>query len=240
MVLIPAGTFMMGSEDGERYEHPVHEVDLEAFYIDVYEVTNAQFAEFLNEEGNQEEDGAAWLDADGEYVRIHREDGEWAVDTGYADYPVVEVSWYGARAFCEWRGARLPTEAEWEKAARGGLEGAKYPWGDEAPVCTPGAQNGASLARCSLHGTRPVGSFGPNGYGLYDMAGNVWEWVSSLYRGYPYQVGDGREDLEASGSRVLRGGSWNLWDYDLRVAHRSYNFPKGANINYGFRCSRSP
>ena len=112
MVLIPAGAFKMGSEDGYNNESPVHEVYLDDYYMDVYEVTNEQYAAFLNEMGNQEEGGVTWLDAGEDYVLIHRSGGTWEADGGYGDHPVIEVSWYGARAYCEWRGGRLPTEAE--------------------------------------------------------------------------------------------------------------------------------
>ena len=160
MVLVPAGEFEMGNEDGDGDERPVHTVYLDAYYIDVYEVTNAQFAVFLNVKGNQSEGGETWLD-DG--ARIHQSGDEWQDDAYYGDHPVVEVTWYGARAYCQWRGGDLPTEAQWEKAARGGLEGMDYPWGDEAPVCTLGAENGAQNRRCLLLRVLPVGTFSPNG-----------------------------------------------------------------------------
>jgi len=128
MVLIPVGEFKMGSDSGSSSEKPVHTVYLDAFFMDVYEVTNAQFAEFLNDRGNQSEGGANWFFAGQAWVHIQQSDGQWQAQSNYSDHPVVGVTWYGATAFCAWRGKRLPTEAEWEKAARGGLEGATYPW----------------------------------------------------------------------------------------------------------------
>jgi len=221
MALIPAGDFQMGSENGDSDERPVHTVYLDAFYMDIYEVTNALFAEFLNARGNQKEGGATWLDAGDEDARIHQAGGRWQADAGYEDHPAVEITWYGARAFCEWRGARLPTEAEWEKAARGGLSGASYPWGDEAPVCEKGAQNGAQFGACDGE-TVAVGSFAANGYGLFDMAGNVWEWVWDWYAVDYY----GRSRLQnplgpdSGEGRVVRGGSWDNNVNGLRSANR--------------------
>ena len=130
MVRIPAGEFMMGSNDGDNDEKPIHKVYLDAYYIDIYEVTNAQFSRFLNEKGNQKEGGVTWLNIGIEYCLIEYKNGKYQPKSGYANHPVIEVSWYGARAYAEWIGKRLPTEAEWEKAARGGLVGKKYPWGD--------------------------------------------------------------------------------------------------------------
>jgi formylglycine-generating enzyme required for sulfatase activity len=241
MALIPAGDFQMGSENGDSDERPEHTVYLDAFYMDVYEVTNALFAKFLNARGNQEEGGATWLDASDGDARIHQAGGRWQADAGYEDHPAVEITWYGARAFCEWRGARLPTEAEWEKAARGGLTGASYPWGDEAPVCEKGAQNGAQFGACDGE-TVAVGSFAANGCGLFDMAGNVWEWVWDWYAADYY----GRSLLQnplgpdSGETRVVRGGSWVSSGDLLRSAYRHWYDPSNSNSNYGFRCALSP
>jgi len=132
---VPEGSFWIGSPGGEGQddEHPQHEVYLDAFWIDRTEVTNAMYAAFLNEMGNQREGGVTWLDATAEDVLLERVGGEWRPLAGYEDHPVVEVSWYGAAVYCTWAERRLPTEAEWEKAARGGLEGAFYPWGAGPP-----------------------------------------------------------------------------------------------------------
>ena len=240
MAYIPAGCFQMGREYGDRDERPVHEVCLDAFWMDTHEVTNAMYAQFLNERGNQGTGSATWLDTDAANVRIHQQDGEWAADAGYADHPVVEVSWYGARAYCEWTGDRLPTEAEWEYAARGGLEGKDYPWGDESATCTPGAENGAQFSACSGK-TVPVMTFAPNDYGLYDMAGNVWEWVADWYdRDYyqnsPQQNPTGPKRGEY---RVLRGGSWDFGGDCLNVALRNWLYPGVTRDSDGFRCLRS-
>ena len=222
LVSIPANSFMMGSDSGSSDEKPVHEVSLKGFWMDQSEVTNAMYAKCV-------EAGAC---------SPPFSTGNYANDA-YADHPVVYVDWTKAQAYCEWAGVGLPTEAEWEYAARDGLEGATYPWGDETPVCEVGVENGASFTNCSDRGTRPVGSYAPNGYGLYDMAGNVWEWVSSEYKAYPYDAGDGREDLTTNVSRGLRGGSWSSNENYLRVADRVRFTPSNANDDIGFRCSRS-
>jgi formylglycine-generating enzyme required for sulfatase activity len=204
MVYVPAGEFQMGSMDGYNDEQPAHTVSLDGFWIDKHEVTNAQFAAFLNKEGNQEEGGATWLDLDSEYCLIEQSGGEFRPKPGYADHPVIEVSWYGAKAYAEWVGGRLPSEAEWEYAARG-PEGHTYPWGDDEPTCDLGQYYGCS------GNTVPVGSFpdGTSWCGALDMAGNVWEWTRSLYKDYPYDSGDGRESLEGSDPRVVRGGAFD-------------------------------
>jgi formylglycine-generating enzyme required for sulfatase activity len=135
----------------------------------------------------------------------------------------------------------LPTEAQWEKAARGGLEAKNYPWGDETPVCEKGAENGArfdDLAGCNLADTERVGSYSPNGYGLYDMAGNVWEWVSSQYEPYPYVSTDGRENPVGSANRVMRGGAWSELQIVTRVSGRSSSFLPYL-YGVGFRCARN-
>jgi formylglycine-generating enzyme required for sulfatase activity len=222
---IPAGSFLMGSNPDEELvdcwkyrsdceldwfinEAPIYEVYLDAYYINVYEVTNEEYAVFLNVKGNRREGGSTWLKADSEDVLIELVGGEWQPKNGYHDHPVVMVSWYGARAYCEWAGGRLPTEAEWEKAARGELEGKKYPWGDESPVCTPGAENGAQYKVCGGR-TVPVGTFQPNGYGLYEMAGNVWEWVLDWYDEgyYARSLLENPTGPSTGEFRVLRSGS---------------------------------
>ena len=185
MVLVPAGPFTMGSNRGSDNEQPVHDVTLAAFYIDQYEVTNAQYRACVEAGGCAEAPGCS----------------ERYDDPDKVDHPVVCIDWHQARAYCEWRGDRLPTEAEWEKAARG-TDGRTYPWG-EIVVSDLGNYDYNS------EDTTPVGSYlyGVSPYGVYDMAGNVWEWVQSEYRDYPYQADDGREDLDGrTNVRVLRGG----------------------------------
>lgn len=127
MVYVPEGEFQMGSEDGDSDEEPIHAVYLDAFWMDQTEVTNAMFAKFLNEEGNQSEGGVSWLDASDDDVLIVKNGSTWQPKSGYEDHPVIEVSWYSAQAYCAWVDRSLPTEAEWEKTARGNLDGKKYP-----------------------------------------------------------------------------------------------------------------
>ena len=165
MVLIPAGEFQMGSNDGEPDEKPVHTVYVDAFYMDVTEVTNVQYKKFV--------------DANPQWKKSHISDGDYLkhwngnrYPTGKGNHPVVYVSWYSAMAYAAWAGKRLPTEAEWEKAARGRLVGKKYPWGDLIDF---------SKANYDSMGTTTVGSYPPNRYGLYDMGGNVWEWCLDMY-----------------------------------------------------------
>jgi formylglycine-generating enzyme required for sulfatase activity len=223
MMLIPAGEFEMGSKDGHSHEMPVHTVYVDDFYIAQTEVTNAMYAQCVQA-------GVCASPGAGDFGK-----------TEFANHPVGKVSWYDAVAYCEWANGRLPTEAEWEKAARGGLEGKLYPWGDQDPVCDRRAENGAQSLLCVREGTVPVGSFPPNKYGLYDMAGNVWEWVNSCYRDYPYTAGDGREYKFASCNRVLRGGSFSNQINSLRVAFRNLEGPRiSVFAKYGFRCIFSP
>ncbi|MEW6405551.1 MAG: SUMF1/EgtB/PvdO family nonheme iron enzyme [Chloroflexota bacterium] len=198
---------------------------LDAFWIDQTEVTNEMYALCVA-------DGACDPpDNTNSYSRENYFDAE-----EFADYPVVYVSWYDAQDYCTWAGRRLPTEAEWEKAARG-ENGQFYPWGDEDPS--------SSLLNYDSNGgdTTPAGAYpdGASPYGALDMAGNVWEWVFSLYQPYPYDAGDGREDLEASGLRVLRGGSWVNYGYGfVRAAYRYGSDPGVSVSGIGFRCARSP
>ena len=174
MVLIPAGTFQMGSEDAEadKDEQPVHTVHLDAFYMDKYEVTNTQFKAFVDANPPWQKDNNidTWF-----LTRSYLKD--WTGNdypVGKANHPVVDVSWYAAMAYAQWAGKRLPTEAEWEYAARGWLAGQKYPWGDTITSAD------ANYNR-NVDNTTSVGQYAANGYGLYDMAGNVWEWCLDKY-----------------------------------------------------------
>jgi formylglycine-generating enzyme required for sulfatase activity len=251
MVTVPAGEFQMGCDEGNPNEscisdaQPLHTVYLDAYAIDKHEVTNAQYAEFLNAEGNQEEGGATWLDADDDDVRIHQ-NGVWQADAGYEDHPVVEVSWYGARAYCQWQGKRLPTEAEWEKAARGDSDIRVYPWGDDAPDCLRLNYYHSGTGYC-VGDTTQVGSYpsGASPYGALDMSGNVSEWVndwfdSNYYSTYPVDGWPSNPSGPATGTyKVLRGGGWgSYWD-NVRAAFRSYNIdgPHYSGDTMGFRCA---
>jgi formylglycine-generating enzyme required for sulfatase activity len=177
---------------------------------------------------------------------------EWNVKD---DQPVVAVSWAQAAAFCQAHAARLPTEAEWEYAARGGVEGAIYPWGNGTNPTVQGRKT-VNLADESskrrnpgwtdvvddyddgFAETSPVGAFPPNGFGLYDMAGNVWQWTSSLDMPYPYRLADGRENPTSQDRRALRGGSWTTPLRGLRLSYRVMDDPRDEDDNHGFRCVR--
>jgi formylglycine-generating enzyme required for sulfatase activity len=238
VVLIPAGPFQMGSRDGEPNEHPVHTVYLDPFYMDRYPVTNADYARFLNLFGNREEGGEKWLDIDHHPLswwlcKIQKKDGRFVPKRGYENHPVVKVSWYGARAYARWVGKRLPTEAEWEKAARGGLEGRKYVYGD---TLSPDQANVAGL-----HAGTPVGAYPPNGFGLYDMVASVWQWCGDWYDPQYYARSPSRnpQGPESGTLKVLRGGSWfhkGSWP----VATRSEDDPLSHDFCFvtGFRCVR--
>ena len=240
MVPIPAGEFQMGSNDGDGDEKPVHTVHVDAFYMDKYEVTNTQYKRFIDANPEWRKDSIADRFHDGDYLK------GWSGNdypNGRADHPIVYVSWYAAMAYAKWAGKRLPTEAEWEKAARGGLVGKKYPWGDTID---------GRKANYDNSNTTPVGSYGANGYGLYDMSGNVWEWCLDEWHGDFYRVSSGRNPVaggsitdiknnytNVKSSRVLRGGSWSNADQVVRVAYRSSYTPTVTNNDFGFRCARA-
>ena len=247
MVLIPAGTFQMGSAhpNANADEQPVHTVHLDAFYMDKYEVTNAQFKEFVD--ANPE-----WLQ-DLQDLGINYGDNQHLPDwrgnnypAGEADYPVNFVSWHAAARYATWAGKRLPTEAEWEYAARGGLAGKKYPWGDAEPTLADANYGyGGDEDRQGGPTIVPVGQYAANGYGLYDMAGNVWEWCIDEYDADFYAVSDNSQNpfsnvidenwLEID--RVSRGGSWYDSAWSLRVAQRGKGAPQ-PDFFTGFRCVR--
>jgi formylglycine-generating enzyme len=231
MVYIPAGTFSMGSTSGGSDEEPVHTVYVDGFWMDQYEVTNAEYKIFC--------------DATGRAYPSEIQIAHYFYD--YPNYPVVNVSWTDAAAYVQWIGKRLPTEAEWEKAARGGLEGKTYPWGDDNPEthCNyygyTGSLTGLMPKFYLGRGPLPVGSFAANGYGLYDMAGNVWEYCSDWYQIDYYSISPFKNPQgPATGTtRVLRGGSWvNYYEIlNVRCANR-YDFTPDYSFCYmGFRCA---
>lgn len=232
LVYVPAGTFTMGSETGDSDEQPEHQVMLDGFWIDKTEVTEAQFTAFLNDEGNQTEEGVTWYDNDDFNARIDLSGENWVVQSGFVDHPAIEMSWYGAQAYCEWVGGQLPSEAQWEYAARGS-ESFTYPWGIGQPSRFSANYNN------NVRGTVPVGSYQSRSWvGAFDMAGNVWEWVNDWYDGNYYANSPSENPMgpESGTSRVLRGGSWFFGETFLRSANRAFSPPSTADELYGFRC----
>jgi formylglycine-generating enzyme len=261
MVLVPAGAFRMGSDDRFAYpedgESPVREVETGAYRIDTRVVSNAEFEAFVAATGYETEaerygwsfvfggllpddfpptEGVAaapwWRKVEG--VDWRRPEGPHSEIAGRLDHPVVHVSWNDAAAYAAWAGKRLPTEAEWERAARGGLDGAVYPWGDEL---VPGGGHRMNVwqgdfpARNTLEdgflGTAPVDAFPPNGLGLHNVTGNVWEWTGDWF--------------QPSTSKVQKGGSYlchHSYCRRYRVAARQGSTPESSTGNVGFRCAR--
>ena len=237
MVAIPAGPFTMGRNDGPDDERPAHNVHPGSFSIDRLPVTNADFAEFLNAVRLSSKSKERTFDHDDADARIRLVREIWTADQGYERHPVVEVPWTGARDYCAWRGKRLPTEAEWEKAARG-TDGRRYPWGNDPPDATRARYGMRYNETAPVDGRRP----GASPYGVLDMAGNVWEWVSSAYRPYPYRADDGREDLTAGPVRGTRGGGHDSGSGDITTTQRGRNLsrnPASGHHNIGFRCAMS-
>lgn len=214
MVLIPAGEFTMGSDDYRDNGKPIHTVYLDTFYIEKYEVTVRQYRKFAQATGRNMPDQPGWNEGD--------------------NYPVVNITWYDGSAYAIWSGKRLPTEAEWEKAARGTDE-RKYPWGDTWDPSKCNSSDGYA-------NTTPVGSFpqGASPYGVMDMAGNVWEWCADWYdKNYYSQSSNNNPKGPSSGSsRGLRGGSWYGAQDNCRASSRNCGRPQGWGRNIGLRCVR--
>lgn len=230
MVIIPAGDYFRGSNEGNRDEMPKHKIFLDSYAIDIHPVTNEQFVRFLELMGGEKDsnhlDIIQLRDS-----RIKRRSGKLTIESGYAKHPVVGVTWYGAMAYAKWVGKRLPTEAEWEIAAQGGLENTSFPTGDDIEK---------SQANFFSSDTTSVMSYPPNELGVYDMAGNVYEWCQDWY-GYNYYEESIQEPENPQGPlqgvyRVLRGGCWKSLKEDLRCSRRHRNNPGTVNSTYGFRC----
>jgi formylglycine-generating enzyme required for sulfatase activity len=274
MVELVGGEFTMGTDGDYGYmidgEGPAHRVELSPFAISRFAVTNAQFAAFAEATGYRTEAeryGASFvffgfLPGGGDPARAvpaapwwqEVEGADWAHPEGpgsgweeRGNHPVVHVSWEDALAFCAWTGTRLPSEAEWEYAARGGLEGCRFPWGEELE---PGGEHRMNVwqgtfpsentAADGHRGTAPVSAFRPNGFGLYNMTGNVWEWVADRFDRNFYAAGPRRDPLaaEGEGPAVMRGGSYLChasYCNRYRVDARSSNATDGTTGNLGFR-----
>lgn len=257
MVLIRAATFPMGTEAADiprlqkvfgikvadlfSAEVPRHTVSLSSFYIDRYEVTNVQFKKFIDQNRRWQKNQIPVRYHNGNYLK-HWNGNDYPSDK--ANHPVTNVSWYAAVAYCQAAGKRLPTEAEWEYAARGGLTGKLFPWGDE-----PADKRRVNYGESGIGSTTPVGSYAANGYGLFDMAGNVWEYLADEWAPYPASpqrnpVAGGNlfldeTFLEVTNRRVIRGGSWGGAPVNLRVSYRDSHPPEGAKDFVGFRCAQS-
>ncbi|MFC3041820.1 formylglycine-generating enzyme family protein [Virgibacillus xinjiangensis] len=277
MAFIPGGKFLMGTdykysfpEDGEK---PIREVEVSSFYMDIHAVTNRKFQKFIKDTGYKTEaERFGWSFVFYQYMspktakkvtqRVESTPWWWVVKGacwkrpegpdsniyGRMDHPVIHVSWNDAIAYCRWAGKRLPSEAEWEFAARGRLEQKMYPWGDEL---TPGDKHQCNIwqgkfpikdqAEDGYAGTCPVNAYSPNGYGLYNMAGNVWEWSSDWFTNRVGKRGGTKNPRgpKKGETKVMRGGSYlchRSYCNRYRVAARTSNTPDSSTGNIGFRC----
>jgi iron(II)-dependent oxidoreductase len=265
MALIDGGSYPIGSAEGAASARPPHRVLLDPFLIDVFEVTNAQFAAFLDTlevaasrdvragelrpdditgpdadrlRGGSSGNDRAYIEMDDTDARIGITDGRFAPEPGFADHPVSESTWLGAVAYCAWRSARLPTEAEWEASARG-KEGRTYPWG-AAPPTSELAVFGRGRGETDPVGNHPKGA---TPEGVLDLSGNEAEWTSSLFKPYPYNADDGRKNLVALSERVTRGGD-HVFDVapDRLTGYFRDGFsrnPRRGHRHIGFRCAKN-
>lgn len=240
MALIPGGEFAMGSAEGSEAEGPVHPVRLRPFRIDVHPVTNAAFARFADATGHvtaAERDGKAWGCREGRFEDIAGLNWRTYGGPGREDHPVVLVDWHDADAYARWAGLRLPTEAEWERCARGDQEGVPFPWGTQEP---DGSQSNFARTAADLPPTNPVGCHEVNAFGVADLVGNVWQWCADWFATDYYQASPVEEPVgPAEGQlKVRRGGSWNvIQGFRLRCSNRGAAKPQTVAPNMGFRCA---
>ena len=243
MILIPEGSFTMGfaieneNNWGDMDEEPVHKVNLSAYWIDKYEVTSSSFSKFLNENKKEADQFIEITPA----VTVKLEKDVYKPRKSLENFPVNRVSWFGADAYCRWKGKRLPTEAEWEKAARG-TDGRIFPWGNEFPDNSRATYR-RKFKEKGFQVMEPVDGMinGISPYGVHHMAGNVWEWVSDWFDAAAYQD-DKRIDPkgpESGISKVLRGGNWYYKAYYMRTTYRFNEKPDVFKVWQGFRCARN-
>ena len=241
MIFIPEGSFTMGfeiendNEWGDMDEEPVHQVALSSYWIDKYEVTSSSFANFLNENKNEAHRFIEITPS----VTVKFENNVYKPRKGLENYPVNRVSWFGADAYCKWKGKRLPTEAEWEKAARG-TDQRIFPWGNEFPDNSRVTFR-RKFSKKGFKVMEPVDGMkdGISPFGVHQMAGNVWEWVSDWFDSSVYQD-EKRIDPkgpESGISKVLRGGNWYYKAYYMRTTYRFNERPETFKVWQGFRCA---
>jgi len=279
MIPIPGGSFEMGDHFGawDADERPVHVVEIAPLLMGATEVTNRQYCEYLNDALRNgrvavQERIVFGVGRNEPYCNVREFDSwsqiafaknQFTVQPGKENHPMLEISWFGSAAYCNWLslrqglrpcynpadwecdfagdGYRLPTEAEWEYAARGGLERRKYPWGDEEdPTKTNWWGSGDPFEKDPYPRTTPVGFYPPNGFGLYDMAGNVWEWCNDWYglSYYDFKIKDNPRGPASGSARVTRGGSWILNPDRSRCSNRNFNYPHYRGLGLGFRVVR--
>lgn len=236
LILVYGGKYKAGNKHGDNDEKPSKIIEINAFYLGKYEVTNKEFAEFLNIKGNQLEDNTIWINTDGIWkdkkCRIYEQEGLFRVENGYEYYPVNYVSWYGANEYCKWKGGRLPTEAEWEYAARGGKDNFKV-----SEIETQNVDLIAWYNKNSNYQWHQVGKKKPNSIGIYDMQGNLWEWCSDFYSHTYYQNRPKKNPQgPATGDfKVIRGGAWTNGAEMSLPWNRNGVIPGSNKINLGFR-----
>lgn len=236
---LKGGTFQMGATQNPEIsygdEFPVHQVTVDGFQISQYEITSRQYCAFLNDRDIKENGShrnVLYIDVPDSDCPIRYSGSKFVPEKGKGDYPVTEVTWFGARAFCKWLGGRLPTEAEWEFAARGGKQSRDYQYSGGNQLEKVGWYKDNSGGH-----VHPVGQKAPNGMGLYDMSGNVWEWCRDYYS-FDYYSKSPRENPSGpaeGNSRVMRGGAWNMDQWNCRVSNRSNKNPDFTYNYFGFR-----